>query len=175
MSETPNPHDAGQPAEPSIEPNAPPPDVSVRRDSDIGDAKPPKGRQFKKGQSGNPKGRPKKKRIEDLSILIDEILQEPVASENGESRSKFQAMMEAQSIKAMKGDPKAARRLLRMTAKANMVSKAIPHSSIVLTPPVDEHKMKMLALFHAEQEADASVTKAVDRSHASSEGEGELA
>lgn len=38
------------------------------------DKRPRKDTRFKKGQSGNPKGRPKRQPVTDLRVLLDEIL-----------------------------------------------------------------------------------------------------
>ena len=43
---------------------------------DVGYGKPPRGTQFKKGQSGNPKGRPKG--AKSFKTLVDEVLNEKV-------------------------------------------------------------------------------------------------
>jgi len=53
----------------------------------VGYGKPPKNGQFKKGKSGNPGGRPKKKKPADPELDILDILRAPVAVRvNGETR-----------------------------------------------------------------------------------------
>lgn len=46
-------------------------------DDNVGYGKPPKHTRFQKGQSGNPRGRPKRNQCRDSSSLMNEILDEP--------------------------------------------------------------------------------------------------
>ena len=75
-------------------------------DYEVGHGKPPKTKQWSKGQSGNPKGRPKTKneRINKYA----EILSEPVTAKTPDGRSvslgSLEASYFAQCKKALKGD-----------------------------------------------------------------------
>jgi len=60
---------------------------------------------FKKGQSGNPKGRPK---MPDLNSVLAEML-----NDEKEGKSALQAIIAAQRAKAAKGDTKAAEFLFK--------------------------------------------------------------
>ena len=60
---------------------------------------------FKKGQCGNPKGRPKK--LPDLDVLMAEVMGE---EQNGKTAA--QAILSAMRARAAKGDVKAAQLLL---------------------------------------------------------------
>ncbi len=88
-----------------------------RDDDDVGYGKPPKHTRFKKGQSGNPKGRPKGAR--NFATDLDEVLKAPMTvTENGAPKrvSTQQAVLMRLREKALKGDPRALDRLLVLAA-----------------------------------------------------------
>lgn len=77
--------------------------------------KPPRQTQFKKGQSGNPSGRPKGKR--NFATVMNDVLHQPVTiTENGRQRQvpKFEAAIMQLSNKAASGDMNAMRLLIRL-------------------------------------------------------------
>jgi len=81
----------------------------------IGYGKPPKEHQFKKGQSGNPNGRPKG--TLNVATVVDKTLQEMVVvNENGEHKmlTKFEAAIKQMANKAALGDPRAFRELINL-------------------------------------------------------------
>lgn len=84
----------------------------------VGKGKPPKDARFKKGQSGNPKGRPKGRR--NFTTELDEILNTPVAVvENGRSRkvsSRMAALMRLRK-KALEGDGRAMDRFIELSIR----------------------------------------------------------
>jgi hypothetical protein len=77
---------------------------------DIGYGKPPRDTQFKKGVSGNPKGRPKKA-LDFEHELIKESKSLMTINENGRSKriSKHKAVIKQLINKAMSGNIPAAR------------------------------------------------------------------
>lgn len=82
-------------------------------DDAVGYRKPPKKHRFKKGQSGNPKGRPKG--AKDLKSVLDNELNERVTiNENGRKRtlSKLELTIKQLATKAAKGDSRATEKLL---------------------------------------------------------------
>jgi hypothetical protein len=74
----------------------------------VGKGKPPKHTQFKSGQSGNPKGRPKGKKH--LAGIVESELYQPVSVNQNGKQKKLPAIVVAlrQALsQAMKGDIKA--------------------------------------------------------------------
>ena len=80
-------------------------DDTTDKPYEVGFGKPPKGTQFRKGESGNPKGRPKGK--PNLATIINRTLQAKVTiNENGRRRevTKYEAGLIQLSNKAASGD-----------------------------------------------------------------------
>ena len=87
-------------------------------DYEIGYGKPPKNRQFQKGRSGNPAGRPKG--TKNLKTDLMEELQERVLvrEAGGEKQlSKQRALLKSITAKAIKGDTRAANIILSMVLR----------------------------------------------------------
>jgi hypothetical protein len=75
---------------------------------DVGYGKPPEANRFKKGQSGNSKGRPQKSK-NTYNILADELSRVVALKENGQEvkLTKREAMLRHMVNKAVQGDSKA--------------------------------------------------------------------
>jgi hypothetical protein len=86
---------------------------------EIGFGKPPKHSRFRKGLSGNPKGRPKGRR--NLATVLERTLQEKIViNENGERRTvtKLEAAVKQLVNKAAAGDLAALRQLTALVGSA---------------------------------------------------------
>lgn len=85
------------------------------RNYEVGYGKPPKASRFQKGQSGNPKGRPKG--IQNTATLTQKLLAEQVkVTENGRERrmSMHEVLLRQMVRKAAKGDLRSVVMLLQL-------------------------------------------------------------
>lgn len=92
------------------------PKKKKQKNYEIGYGKPPKDTRFKKGQSGNPKGRPKRSR--NLTTLIREELERKVVlTENGKqyTMTKAEAMTKRLVAQALNGHMSAMKTLIGMS------------------------------------------------------------
>jgi hypothetical protein len=84
----------------------------------IGYVKPPKSGQFKRGQSGNPRGRPKGS-LKLATDLAAELNEQITVREGGKSRrvSKQRALIKSLMAKALQGDVRANAAVLALYAR----------------------------------------------------------
>src|SRR6266853_3277304 len=113
------------------------------RDYEVGYGKPPRHTRFKKGQSGNPRGRPNGSN--NLSTLLSEALNEPViVAEDGGRRtiSKRRAIITQLVNRSAKGDLRALKILLDILQEIERRTE--PASSETSFGPVDEKIIEQL-------------------------------
>jgi hypothetical protein len=140
-----------------------PKDDTAPDDSTVGYGKPPKHTQFKKGQSGNRKGRPKGSL--NLSTYIEMELNEKVTiNENGGRRRilKKQAVAKQVVNKAAGGDPKAIPILLNNERQRESATAASLGTPLTL-PEEDQRVMRSLLerIRQSEPRAEQAPTEAV--------------
>ena len=87
----------------------------------VGYGKPPAHSRFKPGRSGNPKG--KKKGAKSCKAIVSGVLSEkvPVKTSRGTKKmTKLEALVHTTMNDALKGDPKAADRVMKLARDAGM-------------------------------------------------------
>lgn len=97
----------------------------------VGYGRPPKHTQFRPGQSGNPKGRPK--RDKSLTSLLAAILSETMSIvENGKERrvSRLEALARTIAARAIKGDVKAMGTLLSLVSPSKELQEQVTKTII---------------------------------------------
>jgi hypothetical protein len=109
------------------------------REYEVGYGKPPKDKRFKKGQSGNPKGRPKRARGI-ATELGEELIERVIVRENGTVKkiSKMRAIVKAQVTKAMSGDTRAAQAVIAMIA-THIIDHA--ETNLGIPPQAEDEKL----------------------------------
>lgn len=112
-------------------------------DYEVGYRKPPKHTQFGKGQSGNPNGRPKGSR--NLKTDLQEELSEKILVREGARQirvSKLRAVIKRQMEKALKGDNRAAAKLLDLLVRLDDLEQPAPNLQCPLS---DEDERVLVA------------------------------
>lgn len=114
-------------------------------DYEVGYGKPPIAGQFKPGQSGNPKGRPRG--IKNLSTdLEEELKQKILITEGGQQHesTKQRAMLKTLFAKALKGDVRATKTIIDLTL--GLENSRINADAVA---PLDEQDQAILESFKA--------------------------
>ena len=137
------------------------PEAAPPGDYAVGYGKPPKATKFKKGQSGNPSGRSKEPQVDDVRLLLDRILAEPVkVQEAGQVRTitNLESILHIQMTNALKGSKKATRALIKHAKRAGLFTRPDPYAGVggVVEVPFTGAKGKILRLYRAEKAARAA-------------------
>jgi hypothetical protein len=115
--------------------------MAPKRHYDIGYGKPPKQAQWKKGQSGNPKGRPRRDR--NISALVAALLGQRIVVRTGKTtkrRTRLEHLVHRLFERALSGDP----RLMKMALDEarNDEARAVKHGPE--TEPADREVLEAL-------------------------------
>jgi hypothetical protein len=119
--------------------------ASTNRNYEVGHGKPPKGTQFKPGQSGNPKGRPKGSKA--ITTLVHDELKVRIAvSEGGVTKrmSKGEAIVKRLFSGALKGD-------LRATALISALSRNAGASPPAADAPLSPAEQEIFDAIYGQQ------------------------
>ncbi len=119
---------------------------------EIGYKRPPINNQFKKGKSGNPRGRPKGSK-NFLTMLEHELEQTIVVNENGKKKTitRMQAMVKRMVADALQGNLKSLLALVEIMRKTGKFEETdiqglLPHNyESILDSYVDQRHKKALA------------------------------
>ena len=112
-------------------------------DYEVGQGKPPKEHRWQKGQSGNPRGRPKARKADPVDVSA--ILNSPVKARIGGKEttvSSFEATFRQVSKKAIGGDLRAIKQFLKICEDYGVIASPKPdEGGGVVKPPrgVDLH------------------------------------
>jgi hypothetical protein len=108
----------------------------------VGYGKPPKSTRFKKGKSGNPRGRPKGS-LNLVTDLTAELGEHITVREDGRPRkvSKQRALIKSLMAKALQGDVRATTSLLALYAR--VITEPLPDDN----QPIDTDELQVLRRF----------------------------
>jgi len=106
-----------------------------KEEYEVGYKKPPKSGQFKTGQSGNPKGRPKGRKS--MNVIIDDVLRKKVTlREGGKSKkvSQIEALIRRVMNDGLKGNSRATDQVLKLLQMMSSIAEQSALSDDGTTP-----------------------------------------
>ena len=115
-----------------------------KRNGAVGYGRPPVNRQFKPGQSGNPRGRPKGRK--NLPTTFADVLSRPikVRDKNGKIRTltKLEAIIESITNKALAGDANAFAKIMPWAEKLEVFNRlTVDHDAIAASASERLHRL----------------------------------
>ena len=123
-----------------------------KQNSAVGYGRPPVNRQFKPGQSGNPRGRPKGSK--NLLTIFAEAMSRPVTvrDKKGKIRrlSKLELMVEVMVNKALAGDPKAFAMVVQFADKFEEFKKQTLNHRELVNNALEQLHRRLTALAEAQ-------------------------
>ena len=123
-----------------------------KQNSAVGYGRPPVNRQFKPGQSGNPRGRPKGSK--NLLTIFAEAMSRPVTvRDKGKIRrlSKLELMVEVMVNKALAGDPKAFAMVVQFADKFEELKKLTLNHRELVNSALEQLHRRLTALAEAQE------------------------
>jgi hypothetical protein len=114
------------------------------QNSSVGYGRPPVNRQFKPGQSGNPKGR-RKGRKNFTTMFVDILSRKiKVRDKNGlRTLSKLEAMIEIMTNKAIAGDPHAFAKIVQIAEKLEAFKWQAPDAYRSVESPLEDMMQRL--------------------------------
>src|SRR5436309_2498520 len=109
-----------------------------RDDYSVGYGRPPIHTRFQNGKSGNPRGRPRRRK--NYATLMQQILGEQISIRDGErvrKVSKLEAMIHRHFFNAMKGDTKSLTALMNLAAGLGQFEPELPPPPSLIVNFVD--------------------------------------
>ena len=95
-------------------------EIDTSETETVGYKRPPRQTQFKAGLSGNPRGRPKRKKL-DIGLALNKALNDKVVVTGlGKTMTGFEAVVQSIVHRVLQGESKAIPELVRLFAKAKL-------------------------------------------------------